>query len=312
MKLKIHMVLFILISMGYIQLYSTDFVDIANSINHLDFTYEKEVFKADIIIEIFDNTTKFKKMIGKINVGDKVEIIGSTHDINKIAINELLQKDDVYLLVKKDDTSELFSGWIRAKDGFKYLKQKVNLIKYGLFEISPDLNYVAFDYYGNSENEIDIYSRMGEIKNRYNLSAIKKQYSIIGSYNSYSPVTWLMNSCACWYVVCMDEWTICFIKININDEEVQIVDFKGEFEYDINPWNSKIVYSDFPFQFDTDTAEETKNSRKLFSLKIEDPKNERSEIIATNYGIGFDPKWKDKQTIVYIDSDGNSIERIIP
>jgi hypothetical protein len=148
-----------------------------------------------------------------------------------------------------------------------------------------------------------IMDQNGETKFQLSHSDLVKEY-IDARDGSF--VGWSKDSTKIWFKSNMDALTVCFGIIDINTNKYRLFDSPKNYEnlqfaMDYNTGDA--FYTDYPYQFDSDTGLMTAQSEKVFHLFKYNFFTDIEIEICQNVGVGFTIKKKDG--VIFYNRDDN-------
>ncbi len=180
------------------------------------------------------------------------------------------------------------------------------------FRVSDDGLFISLLYSSkNNKEEVILINEQGKILKKI----VQKEFGKI-KFKAGRPLQ-LLPSLLVWH-----EHTIWFYSgfgpsiinlFSLNADNGQFARYElprsfGSRDVAFNPFNGKIVYSDYPVFFDVESNEEFIQSKEEVKLRVFDVYAMTEEVIAISEAKEFKPKWIDEKTIEY--DDPHNGERI--
>lgn len=269
-----------------------------------------------IFFKLFESTDYYNKLVFSNEILEKdCALYSMEEDYSPIQINTLQKGTKVVILAETQKAHEkigkgyyliqdlkednLWSGWIdKEAISTKPNAEYPQFIMYsGFINISKSNNKIAFST--SWQGKILVANRKGDVIANVPYSDIQKTYpdAVDGSI-----IAWSMDEKYVWFETFMDSYTVCFGRIDTNSGTFEIIDrpenFKSyQIEIDFNTGNC--LYSDYPYQFDTETATETKKSKQEFTLYYTNLFTKETKKVVSNYGEGFDINKNGNGELVY-------------
>jgi hypothetical protein len=212
--------------------------------------------------------------------------------------------DDRFYLIKTEDDSKLWSGWIQSNfinndlnteiDNIPYREKYLRTLLEGI-SIRNDILATHVGWMG----EFIAVRNTGEIIGRLTNEEIMKIEEDAGD---GSIIGWSKDKTKVWFYCNMDSYIVCFGVIDINKKMYMILErppFFGSHEYTIDFDTGDIYYTDYRFQFDPESGKSTKKAGTVFHLYSYNFYSEELHEIDTNIGEGFIIKYDQNQGLSY-------------
>jgi hypothetical protein len=212
-----------------------------------------------------------------------------------------------YYLIKRINDDNLWSGWILGTDiiGLNEIENKSGDKGYvktiGINCISDNNQYIAF--HTGTMGSFFILDQMGNIKFQLSHSMLMQEYidALDGRF-----IGWATDSARIWFQSNMDALIVCFGFVDINAGTYSLFDSPGNYEsfqFALDYNTGDAFYTDYPYQFDSDTGLITAKSGKVFHLfKYNFFTNIEIEI-CRNIGKGF--TIRKKEGSIFYNRDDN-------
>jgi hypothetical protein len=267
-----------------------DLVSILNS--YFDYTrmvVEIKLVKQTPLLSLDGNANE--KIIKTLDENTDIKILGITP-----GYYEWMYGKEYYLINTKQ-SSNAWLGWI-SKDEIVLTEDQEKSI--GNFECSNFSNNNQFFAFSTGwMKSIIIINNQGHELLEVKLSdLIKIDPNSVDS----SIIGWSSDSNFVWFETNLDSFISSYGRINVKSKSFELIDHPNNFSsyqiaIDLNTGNT--IYTDFPYQFDTDTAAETKKSGKVFTLYKNNLFDPREIAIDTNTGEGFRVEKDRNNNLVY-------------
>ena len=225
--------------------------------------------------------------IGTVEGGTRISIIAHLQEAHRI------EDKDFYLISLNQ--GNIWDGWIEASNINFDIPEYPDFFLYSLFiNISPSNKYMA---YCSGWNE-SIYVINSDASTIINIPFSEIQ-EVDGGF-----IDWSTDEKQVWYYTNEDAITTSYVIINIEEQSYRNIRALPNDYYVLNVDNGDYLCTDYPFQFDSFTAEKTKKSGKEFHLYYGNLfSNDEPQIIRNSYGINIKIK-KDNNQLFYEDENG--------
>lgn len=210
-----------------------------------------------------------------------------------------------YYLVNVKNSKTCWSGWIRKKDVLLSDSEEKKLRNFECLGFSNDDKYFAFST-GLMKSIIVVDKQGNKIIQVKINDLIKIDPNSVDSHI----IGWSSDSKYAWFYTNMDAYRSSYGRINIQDIKYELIkrpkNFKSnQIAIDLDTGNT--IYTDYPFQFDTESAAITKKSGKPFNLYKNNMLDPREIILDTNFGVGFNVQKNKDNKLLYVKNKESKI-----
>lgn len=201
-------------------------------------------------------------------------------------------RNDQHYLIKTADDDNLWSGWIKRDSISNQLNEEINDTRTGEkfsymllanVSVSNDTLAVHTAWMG----EFIVVKKTGKFISRILDSEIIKVFPDAVDGNI---IGWSTDQTKVWFYCNMDAYVASFGIIDIATGKYALFERPPSYcsyQKAINFDTGDIYYTDYPFQFDTESAKATKKSGKIFHLYSYNFFSRELTEIGTNPGEGF-------------------------
>jgi hypothetical protein len=256
--------------------------------------FEAVLFEDTILYEIDGNENSF------------IEIIKAGTEIIILAKNN--SRNNLFYLIKLIDDNNLWNGWIKKDSVPQNINEEIANIPYREKSLKTLLQDVSiknniFVNHTSWMGEFIVVKKNGEIICRVPDEEIMKvnEDAVDGSV-----IGWSTDHSKIWFKCNMDAYVACFGIIDVNTGEYSVFERPpsfGSHQMAINFDNGEIYYTDYRFQFDTETGQATKKSRTIFHLYSYNFFTKEFNEIDTNIGEGFKINFDKNNGFIYEKTD---------
>lgn len=193
-----------------------------------------------------------------------------------------------YYLIKDHADAGLWTGWIEKAAVPVTIKEDNSrfMLYAGFITPSPDNECLAVAV--SPEDCIVVVDRSGAIRARLACADIQKTHANAGDAEILG---WSDDSTRLWFHTIDPPATVCFGRIDAATGAWELLKNPAHYasnQIAINYNTGDVLYTDFPYQFDTVTAAQTMASKKAFHLYSANFFRPGCKKICTNHGAGFD------------------------
>ena len=237
--------------------------------------------KTDNKIKMYKMSSKYKPIyLADIPANTKLRILAETQKSD-------FYNNEKYFLVKITGENKLWSGWI---EGNKITlpdeeKDKKFMLYSRMINISEN-NHIISTHTGWNGKYV-VADQSGSYIYEIPQKELKKHVDVAvdGSF-----MDWSSDQNKIWFYSNMDSIKVLFGVINIKERTYNLLKAPknyASYQMEIDYNNGDIIYSNYPYQFDIETAQETNNSGKIFHLYKSNIFTNKVIIIDKNVGEGF-------------------------
>ncbi|QZY54542.1 hypothetical protein [Crassaminicella profunda] len=253
---------------------------------------EEEHEKADLYLENIDKGKRERfQTLSDVSVGHY-----HSHEYrnNNLYIIKRIVGDGGY--DENDWIDELWKYDIHKKGTKIYSCQGLD------FRVSPNEKYIAIE----CDDEVRLIDDKGNVLKAYTIDQLEKNNECEFGLGL---LEWTEDNKSFWTYSAVGPDTESLFKININSWDVEKFDnsylpMGMGLEWELNPNNEMIVYSDYPVIFDILDYDAFKNSKEKVNLYIHDLRNKHTKKITTSITKEFLPTWINDDTIEFENPKG--------
>jgi hypothetical protein len=267
-------------------LYINDFLDIYRfSKNyHDEYTADRlRYFEIALLEEtmLYEINRDGKSLVRTLPIGTEIIIL--------IQINT---RDDLRYLIKLKDDSNLWSGWINEEAVPTEINEEVDNIPYGEnFLITRRGNIITrneiLSEHTHWMGEFILVNKDGKVMCIIKDTEIMKIFPLAVDGGFFG---WTTDYTKLWIHSNYDNYVPCFGIIDITIGKYSLFEPPPLYVHHqsvMNPDTGEIYYTDYHFQYDPETRQETKRSGKIFHLYSYNFFTKEFKEIDTNVGEGF-------------------------